>query len=77
MFKSKSKSQSVNGQSFIKKSEQFQSASNLVEQTPLKPLLPGKSLPGGTCAYLYLKRLESEAREELPERSSVSSCSLV
>lgn len=37
-----------------------------------------QSLPGvGTCAYLYLKRLESEAREELPTRSSVSSCSLV
>ncbi|CAK9078630.1 unnamed protein product [Durusdinium trenchii] len=37
-----------------------------------------QSMPGvGTCAYLYLKRLESEAREELPERSSVSSCSLV
>ena len=36
-----------------------------------------QSLPGvGTCAYLYLKRLESEAREELPT-SSVSSCSLV
>ena len=37
-----------------------------------------QSLPGvGTCAYLYLKRLESEAREELPNNSSVSSCSLV
>eukprot|EP00434_Breviolum_minutum_P037872 symbB.v1.2.033580.t2/scaffold4194.1/size43189/2 len=32
-----------------------------------------QSLPGvGTCAYLYLKRLESEAREELPNNSSVS-----
>lgn len=33
-----------------------------------------QSLPGvGTCAYLYLKRIESEAREELPNSTSVSS----
>lgn len=37
-----------------------------------------QSLPGvGTCAYLYLKRLETEAREELPNRSSVGSISLI
>lgn len=37
-----------------------------------------QSLPGGgTAAYLYLKRLESEAREELPTASSVSGISLI
>lgn len=37
-----------------------------------------QSVPGvGTCAYLYLKRLDHEAREELPDSSSVSSVSLV
>eukprot|EP00930_Biecheleria_cincta_P056773 TRINITY_DN42831_c0_g1_i1.p1 TRINITY_DN42831_c0_g1~~TRINITY_DN42831_c0_g1_i1.p1 ORF type:complete len:434 (-),score=68.80 TRINITY_DN42831_c0_g1_i1:84-1385(-) len=37
-----------------------------------------QSLPGGgTAAYLYLKRLESEAREELPTSSSVSGISLI
>ena len=37
-----------------------------------------QSLPGvGTCAYLYLKRLETEAREELPTHDSVSSISII
>jgi len=37
-----------------------------------------QSMPGvGTCAYLYLKRLESEAREELPMSSSVSGIPLI
>jgi len=37
-----------------------------------------QSLPGvGTCAYLYLKRIESEAREELPNSTSVSSTNLI